>query len=395
MTRKRSLGYNPLGEESSDTTLKELVGKSSAEAADGTPRTVAIVLGGRGGEAAGEVGVLEALLAGRSPATGKAPLRPSLVVGSSFGSFNAALLAARWRHGPSQAVGELESVWRERLADSRERPGNGVFRFRGDPLDLMNPERLLRRPVAPVVDFAADGAFFARDWLSRGLDFVRSSASLPHRFFSLPDLASLVSTEPFASLLKDTVGRDELAASALELVVVATGWESGRSRLFQNAELAATEGYSRLRGAIALPGIFPAVKVDGERLLDGSASADPLAPALERGAAELHVVEPKLEAEGSERECSTVEVLEQSSRRQARSVLEGSLAGVDHWNQVAARERRPPIVVHRYHPVVESNDTLSVLDFSPDRIDDAIEEGRRVAAEHDCHRARCLGVGRT
>jgi hypothetical protein len=44
---------------------------------------------------------------------------------------------------------------------------------------------------------------------------------------------------------------------------------------------------------------------------------------------------------------------------------------------------------------VESNDTLSVLDFSPGRIDSAIEEGRRAAAEHDCHKARCLGVGRT
>jgi predicted acylesterase/phospholipase RssA len=394
VTPKRSLGYNPLAEGSTDLTLRELVGERSDHDPDRTPRPVAIVLGGRGGEAASEVGVLEVLLAGRSPATDNTPLRPSLVVGSSFGAFNSAVLAARWQDGPTQAVGELERTWRKRLAHSSRRPGNGVFRLRSDPLDLMNPARMLQRPAEPLAQLADDGAFFARDWLARGLDFMRSSASLSHRFLALPDLSTLVSTAPFARLLEETVEPDRLRASALELVVVATGWESGQPRVFQTPELAAADGHSRLRGAVALPGIFPAVTVDGEPLLDGSATSDPLAPALERGAGEIHVVETAVQAEGSKRECSTLEVLEHYSRWQARSMWERSLARVEHANQAAARDRRPLIVVHRHRPRVKRNDTLSVLDFSPGRIGSAIEAGRRAAAEHDCHLAGCLGVGR-
>ena len=233
-----------------------------------------------------------------------------------------------------------------------------------------------------------------RDWLSRGLNFARSSARLPDRVFDLPDLTTLVSTEPFARVLDETVKPAKLAASTLQLVVVASGWESGRPRLFQNAELAGTDGHSVLRGAIALPGILPAVEVGGGSWLDGSATAEALAPAVERGAGEIHVVEPTVHKKGSERQCSTLEVLEQSARQQARSMLEQSLARVELANRVARHESRPPIVVHRYHPRVERKDALSVLDFSPARIESAIKEGRRVATEHDCHDAGCLGVGR-
>ena len=197
MTAKRSLGYNPLGEESSDVSLRELVGKPSDRKAAEAPRPVVLILGGRGAEAASEVGVLEALLDGSSPATGKAPLRPEIVVGSSFGAFNAALLVARWRLGPAQAVAKLEGAWRKRLKESSGRPGNGVFRFRGDPLDLMNPTRWVSRPFEPLTQMAEDGVFFARDWLARGRDFALSSANLSQRFFAMPDLATLVSTEPF------------------------------------------------------------------------------------------------------------------------------------------------------------------------------------------------------
>ena len=392
---KRSLGYNPLGEESTDVSLRELVGKPSGREAEEAPRPAALVLGGLGAEAAAEAGVIEALVNGSSPATGKATLRPGIVVGSSFGSFNAALLAARWRRGPSKAVAKLKEVWRDRLAESSGRPGNGVFRFRGDPLDLMNPGRFLERPLEPLTQMAEDGLFFARDWLSRGREFTRSSANLSQRFFALPDLATLVSTAPFAELLEDLLKDADLRGSDLDLFVVASAWESEKPRVFPKADLVGSAGRDRLRGAVALPGILPAVEVDGEHLLDGSTMCDPLAPALERGAGELHLVEPTLRPEDSERECSTLEVLNRSARRQARAVLEGSLARVDRWNQVALRESRPPIVVHRHRPELKRNDTPSVLDFSSDRIDSAISEGRRAAAAHDCHEAGCLGVGRS
>ena len=392
---KSSLGYNPLGDESQDVSLRELVGKPSEREAEEAPRPAALILGGLGAEAAAEPGVIEALVDGSSPATGKASFRPEIVVGSSFGSFNAALLAARWRRGPSKAVAKLKEVWRDRLAESSGRPGNGVFRFRGDPLDLMNLERFLERPFEPFTELAEDGVFFARDWLSRGRDFARSSANLSQRFFAMPDLATLVSTEPFADLLEDLLEKADLRATDLELFVVASAWESEKPRVFARGRLAGSGGRDRLRGAIALPGIFPAVEVDGEHLLDGSTMCDPLAPALERGAGELHVVEPTLRPEDSERECSTLEVLNRSARRQARAVLEGSLARIDRWNQVALRESRPPIVVHRHRPQLKRNDTPSVLDFSTDRIGSAISEGRRAAAAHDCHEAGCLGVGRS
>src|SRR5258708_1348975 len=97
-------------------------------------RKVALVLSGGGANRASEVGVVKALLAGRSPATDFQPLAPDIVSGTSIGALNAAFLVSQWAELGAAAGGALERLWLERLAGGIR--GNGVFRLRGNPLDL-------------------------------------------------------------------------------------------------------------------------------------------------------------------------------------------------------------------------------------------------------------------
>src|SRR4030095_16417708 len=90
----------------------------------------AVILSGGGANGAYEVGVMKALFAGLSPATNHEALAPDIFTGTSVGSYNAAFLVAQWdAYGPT-AIANLERVWLDRLSDSAQRCGNGVFRIR-------------------------------------------------------------------------------------------------------------------------------------------------------------------------------------------------------------------------------------------------------------------------
>ena len=60
-------------------------------------RKHAIILSGGGGYGAYEVGVLKALLTGKSPTTGFEPLVPDIMTGTSVGAYNATWCPARRR----------------------------------------------------------------------------------------------------------------------------------------------------------------------------------------------------------------------------------------------------------------------------------------------------------
>ena len=86
----------------------------------------AVVFSGGGAFAAFEVGVLKALVNGKSPATRNIPVDPSIYTGTSAGAFNAAVLVSKPEGDSGARVAHLEKVWLERIAGGPHT--NGVFR---------------------------------------------------------------------------------------------------------------------------------------------------------------------------------------------------------------------------------------------------------------------------
>ena len=71
----------------------------------------ALVLSGGGADGAYAVGVLKALINGRSPATSYRPLDPDILTGTSCGAYNAAVLVSQWDEFGSASAGNLETIW--------------------------------------------------------------------------------------------------------------------------------------------------------------------------------------------------------------------------------------------------------------------------------------------
>lgn len=181
------------------------------------PRPVALVLGGGGSLGALHVGMLQVLA--------EAGVRPDVVIGTSVGAINGALIAER---GLSAAVPELEQVWRS----------------------------LRRRDVLPV----------------------RPSA-----------LRRLVGRRPvFDGSGIEHLARAHLTARTFAeldrpLVVVATDAVTGDATSFDEGAL-----LPAITASAAIPGVFAAVKVDGRSYLDGGVSANlPVAQAQQWGAASI------------------------------------------------------------------------------------------------------------
>jgi len=257
--KKKSLGSNPLASRSTDDQLREALRGGAAKPARkrsrptaantrrpaskpqaAEPRPIptrsgrsAVILSGGGAYGAFEVGVLKALAAGASPAARERPLELDILTGTSVGSFNAAVLAAHAGDGAGAAVARLEQLWLERVA-GRNGDGNGVYRFRGNPLDYLSPGRMVKHPLQPWSDMMDDGAFFARDWLERGVHFFRSTGSLVHRTLELADLGAMITTAPFRQLVEEVVDLDRIRSSRVALRISATNWETGKLRVFSN-----------------------------------------------------------------------------------------------------------------------------------------------------------------
>lgn len=181
------------------------------------PRPLALVLGGGGSLGALQVGMLQVLDA--------AGVRPDLVVGTSVGALNGAVVAER---GLSAAISHLDRVWRSTR----------------------------RRDVMPV----------------------RVSA-----------LRSLVRRSPvFDSSGIERLVHDNLAARSFgqldrRLVVVATDAHTGEPFAFERGDIV-----TAIAASAAIPGVFAPVEVDGRFYVDGGVSANlAIGEAHQRGAASI------------------------------------------------------------------------------------------------------------
>ncbi|MEZ5078688.1 MAG: patatin-like phospholipase family protein [Solirubrobacterales bacterium] len=186
------------------------------------PRPVAFVLGGGASFGAVQVGMLQAL--------GEVGLSPDLVVGTSVGAANGALLA----EDPRGAANRLSHRWLQ-----------------------------VRRQTV----FPAHALQRVRSW-RRNRTYLVSSAGLREL------LDEVLATERFEDL-------------TLPLVATAVDLASGEVVYLDSGPLAPA-----IMASTAVPGIYPAVHHDGRELVDGGVVANvPIERALALGAASVVVLD--------------------------------------------------------------------------------------------------------
>jgi NTE family protein len=187
------------------------------------PGPVGFVLGGGGSLGAGQVGMLRALR--------DREIRPDLVVGTSVGSVNGALLALN----PDEAPARLEDVW-HRMTRTRVFPGGPIAQL-----------RTLRQ----------------------------------HRNHLFPNtgLAEILRTE--------LAGVDNFANLQLPFGTVAVDALTGEAVLMTSGPLTPA-----ILASSAIPGIYPPVYHDGHVLYDGGVIANvPIRQAIALGAKSLVILD--------------------------------------------------------------------------------------------------------
>src|SRR5262249_1934742 len=151
------------------------------------------------------VGVLKALFSGKSPSTGNQPLEPDVFTGTSIGSFNAAFLVARWQQHGAASIADLERIWVERLAQGPQSCRNGGFRYRANPLELLNPRCYLPNPLQPFLQLARDSFAITWDSLQRIVHLLQSDAPIEERVLGLFDLSSYIVRQPLQQLVGEVI----------------------------------------------------------------------------------------------------------------------------------------------------------------------------------------------
>jgi len=226
---------------------------------------VGLVLPGGGARAAYQAGVLRAI-AERLPAGSPNPF--PVIAGTSAGAINAALLASSARHF-QQGVAHLAGVW-EHISTDRV--------FRTDGLTIIKT---------------------VLSWLM----------SLLHSRFGRYKPISLLDNAPLRRLLEQHIvfahlqqALDEGALDAL--AITASGYYSARSISFYKSR-PGLQPWHRLRrmgqavelqldhimASLALPMVFPAVRIGREYFGDGSMrQSAPLSPAVHLGAERLLII---------------------------------------------------------------------------------------------------------
>jgi NTE family protein len=184
--------------------------------------TTAFVLGGGGLLGAHEVGMLQALA--------EAGIRPDLIVGTSIGAINGALVAA----DPAGAAARLRQMWE------------------GDELRLAFSERLWGRAVR----------------------LLRSGTHLH-------------SLEPLSRLLARVLPGTDFADLKLPFQCVAASIENATARWFAGGPVVPA-----VLASCAVPGLLPPVEIDGQHYFDGGlVDSIPVGRAVALGASTVYVLQ--------------------------------------------------------------------------------------------------------
>ncbi len=371
-----------------------------------------VVLSGGGADGAFELGVLKALTAGRSSATGYRPLDPDVFAGTSIGAFNAAFLTSRWDEHGSAAVGELELAWAERLAEAASRCGNGAYRIRLDPRQLLDPRCYVDNPLEPVATAAADGAYLSWNWLQRLVHSLSSGEPLVQRTVELFDFASFVSPAPWLETLSSLIDYKAIRASKRKLLINATNWSTGKLVTYGNEEMSDTLGPLAIAASSALPGFYPPVSVGSQPFVDGGVLLNsPLRPAIRSGATVLHVIylDPDIAKIPLAHLGNTLDTLYRMQQIGWAAKVQADIASARRINEVTELVREAPetlspglsalrdryrryslLEVHCYSPREDYGGAVGLLNLARERIERLIEDGFEVAQTHNCEHAGCV-----
>jgi predicted acylesterase/phospholipase RssA len=382
----------------------------------------AVVLSGGGGYGAYEVGVMKALINGHSPATGYKPLEADSFAGTSIGSINATLMVAHAERGLAESVAYLEEVWLKQISHGLDRCGNGIYRIRGAPFELVD-SNCLRRPWGILSDLAGDTVYFLRQALARGENFLTSSASLTRRALQLIDFSAFVDSSGFHNLLSQTISLDALGRSDRRLQVIATNFSKGKLAVFSREDIVNRVGYKAVLASAAVPGFFPAVEIDGDLHIDGGTMMNtPILPAI-HGSDTLHVVymDPDIERIPIENLRSTIGVMDRLLVTSFAFSMNQEIEAINDFNESLALVRSaahdvhasdPPFqpllqlaggvyqqvegsedfttsTIHRYHPHDDLGGALGFLDVEYDHVVDLIRRGYQDAVNHSCEESGC------
>lgn len=386
----------------------------------------ALVLSGGGARGAYEIGAMKALFGGVAPMTGGTIPKIRIFTGTSVGAFNASFLAQQPRPG-LESVELLEEIWRERIANTPESCGNGVYRLRADPTRIFDPG-CLSNPLRLLGEFGRDAAFWGGYALTYGTQLATSEAPLRVRLLESFDLTAVFSRSPLESLVAETIDLDRLRAAGNALAVVTSDWLNGRPKVLDKADVTDRLGTDAILASAAIPGIFPPVDLDGTPCVDGGLLMNtPLVPAIDAGANVIHVIYldplvaeipfPELPntldtfyrfydillAANVRNDLSTAErINEELALLAGLGIIDpgGTLLAAEppahlrRLSRVVDRiaEGRPyrPLAVHRYRPKTDLGGVEGFLDFSDGFIADLIEQGYRDALQHDCDDAQCI-----
>jgi predicted acylesterase/phospholipase RssA len=385
----------------------------------------AVILSGGGANGAYEVGVMKALFAGLSPATNHEPLAPDIFTGTSVGSYNAAFLVAQWDTYGSTAIANLEQVWLDRVSDSAQRRGNGVYRIRVSPRQFINPLYYLPNPLYPFMQLATDSALLAWDGLQRVVNAaLEQETPLLQRFTELINFTSFVSLEPFTQTVHETIQFADIRRAEKVLRIAATNWETGALRYYANHELTDQLGPLMIMASAAIPGFFPPVEVGSQAFVDGGVMMNtPMEPAINARADTLHVIylDPEVENIPLSGLGNILETMYRIQTIGWAKALNNNIRTARHINKEVAYARliaqtidilqqRDPgenffkglpvrdiethlqdslryhreLTVHRYHPRDDLGGALGYLNFDRERIRYLIERGFADAVTHNC-----------
>jgi predicted acylesterase/phospholipase RssA len=382
----------------------------------------AVILSGGGANGAYEVGVMKALFAGLSPATGYQPLVPDIFTGTSVGSYNAAFLVAQWETYGPVAIANLERVWLDKVSDSAQKCGNGVYRIRATPREFINPMCFIPNPLWPFIQLAGDSALLAWDGLQRTVEIaLAQEAPLLQRVSELFNFASFVSLQPMIQTLQETIRFADIRRSAKVLQIAATNWETGVLTTFTNHDMTDQLGPLAIMASASIPGFFPPTHVGAQAFVDGGVLMNtPLTLAIEAGADILHVIylDPKVEnipLSGIE---NTLETMYRMQIIAWAKALNNDIAAARHINREEAyarliadtlrllQQRAPDenffrdipvedieqhlqqslqykqLTIHLYHPQDDLGGSLGFLNFDRERVEYLIERGFNDATDY-------------
>jgi NTE family protein len=175
-------------------------------------------------------------------------LRIEGISGTSAGAMNAVVLAAGFTAGGAEgAKSALNAFWQRVARSARFSP------IRRSPMDI-----LLGRWTLDTSPF-----YLAFD--------------LASRVFSPYDL-NFLGVNPLRDVIAESVDFGQVARSPIRLFVTATNVQTGRGRVFRNAELTPDV----LLASACLPTLFQAIEIDGEPYWDGGYSGNPTITPLVR-----------------------------------------------------------------------------------------------------------------